>query len=46
MISSRKKVNVEKALKELQSEYGDKKVQGRVCHVSNKEDRSNLIKEV
>lgn len=46
MISSRKKSNVEKALGKLQGEYGTKKVQGLVCHVSKKDDRSNLIQEV
>lgn len=46
MISSRKQKNVERALGELQKEYGVSKVQGLVCHVSKKEDRSNLIQEV
>lgn len=46
MISSRKQSNVEKALEKLQKEYGIEKVRGLVCHVSKKDDRSNLIKEV
>lgn len=46
MISSRKINNVENALKILQKDYGVHKVQGVVCHVSKKEDRSNLIEQV
>lgn len=46
MISSRKISNVEKALEKLQKEYGVEKVRGLICHVSKKDDRSNLIKEV
>lgn len=46
VISSRKQNNVDKALEMLQKEYGGDKVKGLVCHVSKKEDRSNLIKEV
>lgn len=45
MISSRKEQNVERALKILKKEYGDKKIQGVVCHVSNKDHRNNLIQE-
>jgi hypothetical protein len=46
MISSRKQNNVERALAELQKEYGVTKVHGVVCHVSKKDDRFNLIQEV
>lgn len=46
MISSRKKHNVERALNILKKEYGDEKIQGVVCHVSNKDNRINLIQEV
>ncbi|VVC42754.1 Hypothetical protein CINCED_3A025321 [Cinara cedri] len=45
MISSRRKHNVERALSILKKEYGDEKIQGVVCHVSNKDDRNNLIQE-
>lgn len=46
MISSRKSHNVEKALEQLKTEFGVDKVNGVVCHVSKKDDRTNLIQEV
>lgn len=46
MICSRKIKNVENALKILQKDHGVNKVQGLVCHVSKKDDRSNLIEQV
>lgn len=46
MISSRKKDNVENALKLLQKDFGVNSVHGVVCHVSKKDDRSKLIEQV
>lgn len=46
MISSRKQVNVDKAVDTLRTEHGDESVAGVVCHVGKDEDRKNLISEV
>jgi len=45
MISSRKKHNVDRALEKLREKFGANKVRGVVCHVSKKDDRSNLIQQ-
>ena len=46
MISSRKQVNVDKAVESLQKQHGTESVSGVICHVGKDEDRKRLIKEV
>ncbi|XP_003382463.2 PREDICTED: dehydrogenase/reductase SDR family member 4-like [Amphimedon queenslandica] len=45
MISSRKQVNVDRAVDTLRTEHGNEAVAGIVCHVGKDEDRKNLISE-
>ncbi|XP_041378685.1 dehydrogenase/reductase SDR family member 4-like [Gigantopelta aegis] len=45
MISSRKQVNVDKAVESLQKQHGTESVSGIICHVGKDEDRKRLIKE-
>lgn len=37
---------MDSAVEKLQNEFGKEKVRGVVCHVSKKDDRTNLIQEV
>ena len=46
MISSRKQVNVDRAVDTLRNEHGKESVAGIVCHVGKDGDRKNLISEV
>ena len=46
MVSSRKGINVKRAVELLQKEHGRESVSGVVCHVGKDEDRKSLIKEV
>ena len=46
MISSRKQVNVDKAVESLRKQHGTESVSGVICHVGKDEDRKRLIKEV
>ena len=46
MISSRKQVNVDKAVESLRKQHGIESVSGVICHVGKDEDRKRLIKEV
>ncbi len=46
MISSRRKANVDRAVKLLREECEGVCVEGVVCHVGKDDHRKNLIKEV
>ena len=46
MVSSRKQVNVDKAVESLRKQHGTESVSGIICHVGKDEDRKRLIKEV
>ena len=46
MVSSRKQVNVDRAVELLRSEPGNLVVEGVVCHVEKPEQRKNLIEKV
>ena len=46
MVSSRKQVNVDKAVESLRKQHGTESVSGIICHVGKDEHRKRLIKEV
>lgn len=45
-LSSRKQANVDSTVDKLRSEFGNDRVFGQVCHVSNSEHRDRLLKTV
>ena len=47
MVSSRKEANVERAVESLKEKAWDREaIQGTVCHVGKKEQRTRLLQEV